>query len=115
MSAGAPNGNGRRDWRVIVGIPGAALAMLMVAMWFQNAIAVPAIKEGAASAVERLLTSETFWARVEQVSRGEAEKLLSSHERTERDLAAERARRAERLEQTAAEVQARLRDLERRR
>jgi len=114
----APNGNGtngRRDWKVILGVPGAVVAALTVAIMFHTWVAGPAIERGSRAAVRELLSDPTFWSSVREAARLEAKGVLDVHERAERELAGERAKRAEQLEQAAAEVQARLRELERRR
>jgi len=105
MSAAAPtNGNGR-VWKAL-GIPGAIAAMLAAAVSFHAIVASPAIERGSRAAVKELLESPQFWAQVREVARKEAEQSLAVHERVE-------AAALEALAKSAADREARLRDLER--
>jgi len=107
-TAPATNGNGNgRLWKAL-GIPGAIAAVLAAAISFHTVVASPAIERGSRAAVKELLESPQFWAQVREVARKEADASVAAHERVE-------AAAMDVLTKAAADREARLRELERRR
>ena len=66
------NGNGTPVLLKYLGIPAAIIASISIPVLYHNTFAVPSVQRASAEAVEKLLTSQAFWAQVKDVSRVEA-------------------------------------------